>query len=162
MANDEARRVISTSACGVFLRRHSPRFVGRRIDIGHQWIEVVDPHGKVEYSAGFWYRWHAFVPWGPGRVCRGDPFAGKQGFVRNRPIRKKNDCGKTCEEVRQCLKDEVDLEEKNPPRYNYLFSNCWDWSERILGKCCLVLVPDPEVHAADVIINTYPRVEAEP
>ncbi len=148
--------------CGIFLNNATERF-------GHQWISI-GPEARPErqpYRAGFWPGGSPFG--GTGRWYAGDDpaisrhvggrvnaqygadiwdlkfndvstvFACNRGYCRDKKYGKRNP---NCDEVRKCVKDEVDAGKANPPQYGRwiiggIGPNCRDRSEQVLENCCL-------------------------
>jgi hypothetical protein len=127
--------------CNVRVRREAAHWADWDFHFGHQWIEILDDKGDVEFSAGLWPGRGFFG--GRGKVRSPDPYAGESSDqIRSLPVRRLKDCEKSCEEVRKCIRDSVAADSKNPPSYNLITNNCRDWAEKILKACCIAIVSD--------------------
>jgi hypothetical protein len=125
--------------CGVRIRRENASRDKKtgQILVGHQWIELVDQHGVIKFSAGFWPTGNIWMS--RGFVDIPDEKEGKTAGINSRPINKKEACEDTCDKITLCVRSSAALAKINPPGYRLLWFNCRNWTKRILNHCGLVI-----------------------
>src|SRR5262245_34803937 len=119
------RTLMADDICGVRLRHEPPSASDFLIDTGHEWIEFVDGSGKVTFSAGFYPAGN--IVWGKGQVDSPDPHGGGAGNSISLDHFNNSNC-KDCDAVRQCIRDRVNTDKGDPPRYSVAINNCRDWA----------------------------------
>lgn len=134
---------MATDVCLVRVRRKPPKW-GWPIDVGHEWLEIVDAAGTVTFSAGFYPTGNI---WGSaGKVVSPDGYPpGTAGLatidVSRTPPGKGTAFGcddKSCDDIRQCVRNGVSDSQADPGAYSLPVKNCRHWVTFILTGCCVI------------------------
>ncbi len=133
-----------STVCGVRVMRQRPHFANGDLYYGHEWVELLDADGEIEWSAGFWPAGMSI--WGDGSIYIPDEYEGRDHLVDQLELERTAPglgtafgCDeRDCDAIRRCIIDRAIADQADPPTYSVLMSNCRHWVTRTLTRCCII------------------------
>lgn len=128
--------------CGIRVRRQKPHIENGNIYVGHEWLEILTPEGKIEHSAGFWPTGSIFRSIGVVRIPdpyqnnTADTFSLAIGPIQDRRMKGAGEPS-PCPELRACIGGESTNRTNAPGYYSLIWRNCRDWITEVLRSCQL-------------------------